>query len=171
MPADVVVRNEVAAFDQLDTHLPSKVSVLKVSRVEDSRRKQNDVRLRPAFRRERPQRPQQKLRVLLDRLDVVCPEELREDALHDAAVGQHVADAARHAQIVFQNHEVAVFEPDKVRSADRDVDVSRHLESNHLATEVFAAVNHFSRDDAVGQDSAFVVNIAQKHIERGDPLR
>ena len=35
---DVVVGDEVAAFDQLNSHLAREVSVLKVRRVEDARR-------------------------------------------------------------------------------------------------------------------------------------
>ena len=36
---------------------------------------------------------------------------------------------------------------------------------------MFAAIDHFARDHAVGQDAAFVVDVVQKQIERGDALR
>jgi hypothetical protein len=36
---------------------------------------------------------------------------------------------------------------------------------------VFAAKNNFAGHDAVGKNAAFVVNVAQEKIERGDALR
>ena len=42
---DVVVDEQVAAFDQLDAHLPREERVLEVGGVEDARREQHDRRL------------------------------------------------------------------------------------------------------------------------------
>ena len=36
---------------------------------------------------------------------------------------------------------------------------------------MFAAINHLARHDAVGQAAAFVVDVAQEQVERGDALR
>ncbi len=58
---DVVVRDQVAAFDEIDAHLAGEVGVLEVGGVEDAGREQHDIRLGPAFRRERAQRGQQQL--------------------------------------------------------------------------------------------------------------
>ena len=40
-----------------------------------------------------------------------APYKLREDALHDAAAGEHVADAARHAKVIFK-HDIAAIVQD-----------------------------------------------------------
>ena len=104
---DVVVGDEVAAFDEIDAHLAGEIGVLEVGGVEDAGREQDDVGLGAAFGGERAQRGQQQLRVVLDGADAVALEELREGALHDAAVGEHVADAGGNAQVVFEDDELA----------------------------------------------------------------
>ncbi len=72
---DVVVDDEIAAFDQLDAHLAGEIGVLEVGGVEDAGREQDDVRLGSAFGGERAQGAEQQLRVLLDGANVVAAEE------------------------------------------------------------------------------------------------
>ena len=105
---DIVVGDQVAAFHQFDAHLACEVGVLEVGGVEDARREQNDVGLWAALGRERSQRAQQQLGVLLDGADVVAAEELGKDALHHAPIGEHVADAGGDAQVVFQDDELTI---------------------------------------------------------------
>ena len=107
---------------------------------------------------------------MFDGADVVVAEDLREDPLHHAPVGEHVADAGGDAEIVFEDDELAVFEADEVGAAHRDVDVARDLETDHLAAEVLAGVDDFARNDAVGEDAAFVVDVFQEEVERHDAL-
>ena len=168
---DVVVRHQVAALDQIDAHLPREIGVLEVGGVEDSRRQQHDIRLRPALRRQRAQRGQQQLRIMLDGPHAVALKELRKGPLHHAAVGEHVAHAGGHAQIVFEHHKLAVVQPQQIRAHHRDVDVARHLQAAHLAPVVLAAVDQFARHHAVVQDLGVEVDIAQEKIERRDALR
>ena len=111
---DVVVRHQVAALHQVDAHLARQIGVLKVRGVEDARREQHDIRLRPALRRQRAQRGQQQLRIVLDRPHAVAREKLRKRPLHHPAVGEHVAHARGHAQVVFKHHEFAVVQPQQV---------------------------------------------------------
>ena len=168
---DVVVRDQVAAFDQIDAHLARQVGVLEVGGVEDARREQHDVRLWAALGRERAQRGQQQLRIVLDGPHAVAREKLRKGALHHAAVGEHVADARGHAQIVFEHHELAGVQAQQIGADDGDVDVARHLQAAHLAPVVLATVDQLARNDAVGEDFGVGVDVAQKKIERGDALR
>ena len=133
-------------------------------------REQDDVRFGPAFGRQRAQRGQQQLRVVLDGPHAIAVEELRKGALHDAAVGEHVAHAGGHAQVVFQHHELAVVEAEQVGADHRNVDVARHLHAAHLAAKVLAAIDQVARDDAVVEDFGFGVDIAEEEIERGDAL-
>ena len=48
---------------------------------------------------------------------------------------------------------------------------ARDVEAAHFAAEVFAAINQLARDDAFGEDAAFVIDVVEKEIERGDALR
>ena len=167
---DVVVGDQVAAFNEIDAHLAGEISVLKVRGVEDAGREQNDVRLGTAFGRERAQRGEQHLRVVLDGAHAVAVEELREGALHDAAVGEHVTHAGGHAQIIFENDEFAGVEAEQVGADDGDVDVARHLQAAHLAAIVLATVDKVARNDVVIENLGVRVDIAEKKIERGDAL-
>ncbi len=167
---DVVVGDEVAAFDEIDAHLAGEVGVFEVSGVEDAGREQDDVRLGTAFGRKRAQRGEQELRIVLDGTHAVAVEELREGALHDAAVGEHVAHAGRHAQIVFEHDELAGVQAQQVGADDGDVDVAGNLQAAHLAAVVLAAVDQFARNNLVVEDLGFGVDVAQKEIESGDAL-
>ena len=162
--------DEVAAFDQIDAHLAGEIGVLEVGGVEDAGREQDDVGLGAAFGSERAERGQQQLRVVLDGAHAVAVEELREGALHDAAVGEHVADAGGHAQVVFEDDELAGVEAEQIGADDGDVDVARHLEAAHLAAIVLATVDQFAGNDAVVEDFGVGVDVAQEEIERGDAL-
>ena len=74
---DVVVGDEVAAFDQLDAHLAGEVGVLEVGGVEDAGGEQDDVGLGAAFGGERAQGGKQQLRVVLDGADAVTARRAR----------------------------------------------------------------------------------------------
>src|ERR1700730_14059168 len=92
------------------------------------------------------------------------------ELLHHHAVGEHVGDAARNAKIIFQHREIAVRQAHDVGPDHGDIYVAVDLQTAHLAAELPATVNHFARDDSVGEDVALVVHIAQKQIQRGDAL-
>ncbi len=110
------------------------------------------------------------LGVVFDRLHAVVAEELGKRPLHHPAAGQHVGDAARHPQIVFQHHEFSIAEPKKICARDRDIHIPRHLQTAHLSSELPAAVHDLARHMAVVEDLALVIDIVQKQVERGDAL-
>ena len=168
---NVVVRHQVAAFHQVDAHLPRQVGVLKVRGVEDARRQQHDIRLRPPLGSQRAQRRQQHLRIVFDRAHAVAVEELRKRPLHHPAVGEHVAHARWHAQVVFKHHKLARVQPQQVRAHHRDVHVARHLQAPHLPPVVLAAVHQLARNHAVVQNLRVRVDVAQKQVQRRDALR
>ena len=168
---DVVVDEEVAAFDQLDAHLPREKRVLEVGGVEDAGREHHDRRFGVLRRRERAQRREQRLTVVIDRLDLVVLEQLREDALDDLAVRQHVRHAARHAQIVLEHREAAVGQPHEIGAGDRHVEMPPQEDAAHLAPVVLRAVDQLARHDAFREDAAVVVDVAQEQVERGQALR
>jgi hypothetical protein len=81
------------------------------------------------------------------------------------AVGQHIADAGRHAQIVFQHHKVAGFVADQIAAADIDIGAVRHRQSAHLAPVMLGAVNHRARQHAVLQHPPVIVDVAQEQVQ------
>ena len=133
-------------------------------------RQHDDRRIGLAGRRQRPQRGEQRLAVVRDRPHVVAVEQVREDALGHLAIGEHVGDAARHAQVVLEDDEAAVLEADQVGAGNRDVDVAMDAHAAHLAAVVAAAVDELARHDAFGEDAPLVVDVAQEQVDRGQPL-
>ena len=93
-----------------------------------------------------------------------------EDLLHHLAVGQHVGDAAGHAQVVLQHQKPAIVHPHQVGSIHGDIDAARHIHPAHLATVVPAAVDHVHRHHAILNDLAVVVDVAQEEVERNEAL-
>ena len=168
---DVVVRQQVASLDQLDAHLTRQVGMLEIGRIEDARAEHDDGRFGAPLGRERAQRAEQRLAVLFDRQHAATAEQQGKELLHDDAVGQHVGSAARHAQIVFQDDELAVGQAHDVRAHDGHVDVAGHVQAPHLPPELFAAIDDLPRNNPIGENVPLVVNVAEKHVERGDPLR
>ena len=83
---------------------------------------------------------------------------------------EHVTDAGGNAQVVFQDDEFAVCHADEVCAADRDVDVARDLEADHLAAEVLTAIYDFAGNDAILEDAALVVDVLEEEVECGDAL-
>ena len=90
---DIVVHQQVASFDQFDSHLLGKECVLEICGVEDARRQQNDggfISSGIIWRNERSKCGQQRLRIMFDRTHAVIAEQPRKDPLQHFAVRQHV---------------------------------------------------------------------------------
>ena len=107
---------------------------------------------------------------MIDGPDAVVAEKRGENALEHFAIRQHVRDAAGHAKIVFEHGESAVGQTDQIGAADADVDIARNVEAAHFSAEVLAAIDEFARDDAFREDAAFVIDVAEKMIQRGEAL-
>ena len=107
---------------------------------------------------------------MFDRPHAVVAEELGKCPLHHAAAGQHVGNAARHPEIVFQYHEFSAAQAKQIRARYRDIDVPRHLQAAHFPAKLAAAVHDLARHMAVVENLALVINIVQKQIKGGDSL-
>lgn len=161
---------QIAAFHQFNSHLAAELGVLEIGRVVDAGRQQHDDRFVAAFRSERPQCGEKGGAVVIDGTDAAFLEQNGEDAFHHLAAGEHVGNAAGHAEVIFENHEAAVGITDEVRSDDGDVDIPGHLQSAHLAAEVLAAIDDLARNHTIGEDLSFVTDVPEKVVERGDAL-
>ena len=89
---------------------------------------------------------------------------------HDLAVFQHVGHARRRARIVFQHVEIVGVDPHHVDAGDVHIDIVRHVELIHLRAEHRILEDQIFRNAAGAQDLALMINVAQKQIERADPL-
>ena len=166
---DIVVDQEVAALHQLHAHLARQEGVLEIGAVEDAGRQHRDGNVF-VERRQGAQGRQQLQRIMLDRAHAHGAEHRREGAPRHIAVGQHVADARGHPQIVFQHDEVAGLVADQVAAADIDVGAVRHRQSAHLAPVMLGAIDHRARHHAVLQHPAVGIDVAQEQIQGEDAL-
>jgi hypothetical protein len=107
---------------------------------------------------------------VLNGTNSVAVEELRKGALHDAAIGKHVAHAGGHAQVVFEDYELAGVEPEKIGPDHGDVDVAGDLQSAHLAAIVLATIDQLTGNDVIVEDLRLGIDVAQKKVEGGDAL-
>jgi hypothetical protein len=115
---------------------------------------------------ERAQRRQQSLAIVIDAADAGEPEQLRENALHHLARGEHVGNAAGDAQVVLKHHIAAVGQAHQIGAGHGDVDAAGNVEFAHLPPEMLARINNFARHNSGGQAAALVVDIAQEEIQR-----
>ncbi len=166
----VVAAEQVAALDQLDTHLPGQQRVLEVGGVVDAGRQHDDRRVGLVGGRGVAQRPQQMRRVVADRAHPVGGEQVREDPRHRAAVLHHVGDARRRAQVVLEHPEVALRVAHQVDAGDVDAHAVGRDDARGLAVEVLARGDQPARDDAVAQDLLLAVDVVEVVLQRLDPL-
>ena len=110
---DVVVDEKIAALDKLHAHLPGEKCVFEIGRIEHAGREHGD---RNIFLegRQRLERREKLLRIMVDGTNARRPKHARKGAAHHFPIRQHVGNAGRHAQIVFQHDESAVFASNQI---------------------------------------------------------
>src|SRR4051812_16912256 len=99
---------------------------------------------------------------MLDGTNATFAKQHGENLFHHAAARQHVRHAAWHAQIVFEYHELAVWHPNQIGSADAYVNVARDLEAAHLSPISRAGIDELTGDHAVLDDPAIMVDVFQE---------
>ena len=104
--------------------------------------------------RDRLERREQLVRIVLDRRDAVAREQVGEQPQHDLAVLQHVGDAGGRAGIVFQHVEGVGIDAHDVDAGDEHVDVVRHALAVHLGPEHRVLEHQVFRHDAGAQHLA-----------------
>jgi hypothetical protein len=139
--------------------------VLEVRAVVLAGGEHDDGRLLQIARREAAQHLEEGRGVVLDRAHAAPLEEAGEGARHDHAVGQHVADPARRAQVVLQHRVPAVLAADDVDAAHVRVDVVGQLDAVDLTAEVRIREHEPPRDHAIVEDPRLVVDVAQEEVE------
>ncbi len=168
---DVLVDDEIGAFDELHAHLPREERVLEVGRVEHARREHDDAGVARGRRRDMAQGGEKRGSVVIDRLHTMRAEHAREHAGHRSTVLQDVGDAARVAKVVLEDEIGAFGVPDEVDAGDEAAGATRHGDAEGLTFEAVARCDEADRDDVVLHRSALSdVEVVEEHVEGGDPL-
>ena len=142
-----------------------------IGRIEDAGRQQHDGRIgRGGRRRDRLQRRQQLVGIILDRRHAVAREQFREKPQHDLAVFQHVGHARRRARIVLEHVEIVGVDAHDVDAGDMHIDVVRHLLPVHFRAEDRVLENQILGHDAGLEHFAPVIDVLDISVDRLDPL-
>ncbi len=166
----VVPAEQVAAFDQLDTHLAGQQRMLEVRRVVDARGQHHDRRVGLVGGRGIAQRPQQVRCVVVDGAHPVAGEQVREDPRHRAPVLHHVGHPRRRSQVVLEDPPGPLLVADHVDARDVDAHAVGRHDADGLAVEVLAGGDQPARDDAVTQDLLVAVDVVEICLEGLDAL-
>jgi len=166
----VLVDHEVGAFHQLDAHLLGQVQVLVVGGVVDPGGQQHDRRVIDPRRREPAEVAKKLMDVAFDRPHRIAREQIWQDPLHDVPVGQHVRDARRGPQVVFEHEELALVVSNQVDAGDLAVNAVRHGQALDLPHVLRAAEHDLRRDRTLLQDELGAVDVVQEQVQRRQPL-
>ena len=144
---DIVLDEQVAAFDEFDAELVGQEGMFVIGRVELAGRQQRDRRFACGrLRRDRPQSGEQGIWIIFDRGDAMLGEKIGHEAHHNLAILQHVGDPGRSADIVFEHVEVVFARADDINAGDMDVNIVRH----RTARPFPAGIRHCARQDRPG---------------------
>src|SRR6266404_1642508 len=165
-----IEHDQIAAFDDLDTHLARQIGVLEVGAVVRAWGQQGDGDVRDTRRGDVAQQLQQFGRVGIHRPHADALEHVGKRVLHGAAVLQDVGNARRTPRIVFEHEVTAMRAANQIGAANVDIDVLGHLEVDELAAEMFGGEDVIGRDDVLFEDALLVVNIVEKQVQGGDAL-
>ena len=114
-----VVHHEIAALHQFGPDLVGKKHVFVEGRVVHARREEHHAGIGSSIGRELAQGFEQQASIVLDFVHAAAPVKPPQACLYRLAIGDHVGDAGRYAQIVFQHVEAIVGTHD-IAAADRD---------------------------------------------------
>ncbi len=113
---------------------------------------------------------QQLARIVVNRPHPQALENLRERPLHQIPVFKHIGDARWHAQIVFQDVNLAVSVPHQIGSRNVAPHAARRIDAQALFPVERRRMNHFFRDDLVLQDLLVVIDVVDESVEGMDAL-
>ena len=166
--------DEVAALDELDAHHPREEGVLEVRGVEDPGGEHDDGGVARAVGGGGTQRAEQHPGVVVHGPDPHRRERLGEDVGHGAAVGDDVADAGRHPDVVLEDPEGPRLVADEVDAGDVHPHPVGRPDAHDGAVVVLRARDEAPRDDALvdgaGDLALAGVDVVEEGLERGDPL-
>ena len=137
--------------------------MLEVGRVVDAGGEHGD--LGRLLVRQRAQALGELIRIVVHGVDDVFLEQLGKHPLHHFAVLEHVGDAGRHPQIVFEHVEASVGVADQVGAADVGPYPVGRVDAHAFGPELLGFLDVFPRQDAVVEDLLVVVDVVDEAVE------
>ena len=169
---DAAIHDQVAPFDQLDSHLLREKAVLEIGAVVNAGRQQDDLCVGLAARRKAAQNPRKLRRIMMDGKNFAGLKCVGECARHHQAIFEDVGNSAGRANVVFEHEEIAALGiAHQVNAADVRVNAARDFDADHFAPEIRAGIDERARNFAVFEDGLLAVNILQEKIQRHHALR
>ncbi len=162
---------QVRPLHQLDAHLPGQEAVLEIGRIERPGGEQHHLRV--AVRvpgRDAAQGLRQAGRIVIDALHARGIHRPRHDPLGDQPVLQHVAHAARRAEVVFQHPEGARGVADQVDAADVDAHAPGRTDPAQPGQIVSRGEHQLLGNAAFGEDELLAVHVVEEEREGPDAL-
>ena len=121
-------------------------------------------------RRDGTQAGQQRLGIIVDRGNPVATGEFGQQPQHHLPVFQHIGDPGGGAGIVLQHKKFIRPGSDNVDARNMGIDTVGWRSIDHCKAEAGIAQHQFLWNDARPDDLPLAVDIAQKRVERFDPL-
>ena len=129
-----------------------------------------DGRVAHARGRHGAQVVEQHVGVVIDRCDRNAREEIGEQPHHHLAVFEHVRDARRRAQVVFEHVKRVAVDFDDIDAGHVHVNVGGHVDAAHFRAEQDVAEDLLLGNDAGLDDFLAVINVFEKSIQRAHAL-
>ena len=171
---EAVTHKQVLAFHQFHAHLLRQEGVLEISAVVHPRGEHHHRGFGRGRGAASAQSFQQQIRIVGHRGHGILAEQFGEQAHHHLAVFQHVADAAGHAQVVFQHKVLAlalgIGSAHDVNAADVRVNVAGHVDAHHFGTELGVLQDLVRGDQSGLQNLLVVVDVVNEPVQRRHPL-
>jgi hypothetical protein len=165
----VVAHDEVAAFDQQEAEIAREIGLLVIGLAVGAGREQADARL-AAVRR--LHQPRAKLAEEAgEAVDVEVAIEIGEDAAEDEAVFQRVAGARRRLRAIAQHPPASVRAAPDVGGVEAQPATAGGPDAMQRANEIGRAEYGGGGQDAVGDESAFAVDVSERAVPQFGALR
>src|SRR5262249_22107643 len=107
---------------------------------------------------------QQFVRVFRDGSNLQSFEHTWESPFHQIAILENVGNTGWHAEVVFEDIDLAVAVPDKIRSRNVTPHSKRRINPFTLRTIGTGRTNHFFGDDPVLENLLLVVDVVNERI-------
>jgi len=160
------IDEEIASLNQLHAHLLCKEGVFEIGTVVGTGGEHDNGRIGYAFLRNGAQGVEQQVGIVFDRRHAMFGKEFREEPHHHLAVFDHVRDAGRHAQIVFQHVVLARSGTHHIDARNRRVDVAGHIDALHLGAILCVIEHLLGRNAPRLEDFLIVVDVVDEGIQR-----
>jgi hypothetical protein len=113
---------------------------------------------------------EQHVGVVVDRRDRNARKQIGEQPHHHLAVFEHVRDARRRAQVVFEHVKRIALDFDDIDAGHVHVNVGGHVDAAHFGAEQDVAEHLLLGNDAGLDDFLAVIDVFEESVQRAHAL-